>query len=131
MSIHAALDRATAAYPLLEHPFYKAWAEGALSKEDLVLYASEYWNQVEAFPHYLSDVADRVRPGRIRQVLLENLSDEVDGNHPGMWLDFAKAVGLEQDSVPSSIPQPETVVCVNAFKRAMKQASLEFALGML
>ena len=43
---------------LLKHPFYQAWTCGELSKEDLRVYAGEYYHQVAAFP--------RISPRSIR-----------------------------------------------------------------
>ncbi len=44
------LDARIAKYDLLRHPFYKAWAAGELTREDLQEYAREYYHHVEAFP---------------------------------------------------------------------------------
>ena len=41
---------------LLKHPFYVAWTEGRLSKEQLRHYAEQYFHNVLAEPTYLSAV---------------------------------------------------------------------------
>ncbi len=53
------LDARIAKYDLLCHPFYKAWAAGELSREDLREYGREYYHHVDAFPSYLSEFAGR------------------------------------------------------------------------
>ena len=43
------LEARIAKYDLLCHPFYKAWAAGELTREELRAYAAEYYPQVAAF----------------------------------------------------------------------------------
>lgn len=131
MTIRARLDQATAATPLLDHPFYKAWAAGTLTKDDLSFYAGQYWRQVEAFPGYLETVAGRLPDGPVRETVLANLADERGDDHPGLWLDFAEALGNSRQATATATIEPETAGCVEAFSRAATDASTAFALGML
>lgn len=125
------LDRATRDARLLEHPFYKAWASGTLTLEDLSFYSTQYWRQVEAFPGYLATIAGRLPEGAPRAVVTENLRDEIEGDHLGLWLEFAAGVGAGSNRVRGSEPVAHTTGCIEAFKRAVSEASLPFALGML
>ncbi len=129
--IEVALDRATSGRRLLEHPFYQAWQEGTLTSDDLAFYSKQYWRQVEAFPGYLASLAGRIPPGPARDTVADNLRDEVDDDHPGLWLDFAAALGASPDEVRSSESEPETTRCVRAFTDGCASADLPFALGML
>ena len=125
------LDDATRDHRLLEHPFYKAWADGTLTLEDLSFYSTQYWRQVEAFPGYLASIADRLPESSARATVLENLRDEVEGDHLGLWLEFAQGVGAAQADVRESAPVAETIGCVAAFRSAATERSVPFALGML
>ncbi|HVL64789.1 MAG TPA: iron-containing redox enzyme family protein [Actinomycetota bacterium] len=125
------LDDARAAHPILEHPFYVAWAEGTLTKDDLEHYAGQYWRQVEAFPGYLGSLSERLPAGSARDTVAENLADEIDDDHPGLWLRFAEAVGVSERDVRASQVEPETRSCVQAFRDAAENRSLPYALGML
>lgn len=125
------LEQATGDHRLLEHPFYKAWAAGDLSLEDLAYYSTQYWRQVEAFPEYLRLVADRLPEGNARTVVLDNLSDEVDDDHAGLWRRFAESVGASGRALDDMPAEPETNECVSAFRAACGGASSAFALGML
>ena len=129
--LRARLDEATATKPLLEHPFYKAWAAGTLTREDLSFYAGQYWRQVEAFPGYLESVAQRLPEGAPKETVLANLADERDDDHPGLWLDFAEALGKSREETKASGIESETAACVDAFTTATKAASPAFAMGML
>ena len=125
------LDRATEDARLLDHPFYRAWAEGTLTLEDLSFYSTQYWRQVEAFPGYLETIAGRLPAGAAQGTVTANLRDEVEGDHLGLWLDFAEGVGAGRDQVRSGRSVANTVACVEAFQSAMSGRSLPFALGML
>ena len=60
------LDARIAKYDLLCHPFYKAWSEGKLRRNDLCDYAHEYYHHVDAFPTYLDEFAARLPHGHLR-----------------------------------------------------------------
>jgi pyrroloquinoline-quinone synthase len=125
------LDDATSHARLLEHPFYKAWAAGTLTRADLAHYAGQYWRQVEAFPGYLETVAERLPDGDARDLVLANLADERDDDHPGLWIDFAEALGVTKDDVVAAPIDDATASCVRAFRTTMVDRSPAFALGML
>jgi pyrroloquinoline-quinone synthase len=125
------LDEATTDRRLLEHPFYKAWAAGTLTRSDLAFYAGQYWRQVESFPGYLDSLAGRMTDGPARATIESNLSDERDDDHPGLWKDFAEALGRDEKALAVEEIQAETAACVKSFGEATGTASLPFALGML
>lgn len=127
----ARLDEAVRSHRLLDHPFYRAWADGTLSLDDLSHYAGQYWRQVEAFPGYLDVLGERLPHDRARAVVASNLADERGDDHAGLWLRFAEAVGVSKDAVLASEAEAETTACVDSFAEAMRNRSKEFALGML
>lgn len=131
ISIAARLDAATAGHRLLDHPFYKAWSEGRLDLADISFYSTQYWRQVEAFPGYLEALARKLPRSKARSIVLANLGDERDGNHPGLWLRFAQAVGARTQDVLIAREEPETEACVSAFRKGVKGGSPSFGLGML
>ena len=100
------LDARIARYDLLSHPFYKAWAAGELTREDLCEYARDYYHHVQAFPTYLAEFGIRLDEGELRRAVLANMSDEKGGEdlygepspaHAEMWLDFAEGMGASRD----------------------------------
>ena len=73
---------------LLKHPFYVAWTEGKLSKDQLRQYAEQYFHNVLAEPTYLSAIHfntphlhTETNSGDIsvRQEVLKNLISEEYG----------------------------------------------------
>ena len=113
------LDETIARHSLLEHPFYQAWNEGALSREALANYAKQYYVHVKTFPTYLSAVHSRCEDMNVRQLLLENMIDEERGeeNHPELWLRFAEGLGVDRDDVRCAQPLAKTTESVDTLKR--------------
>src|SRR5215469_6462278 len=105
------LDARIAKYDLLCHPFYKAWAAGELSREDLQAYGRAYFHHVEAFPSYLTEFASRLPPGNLRKAVLVNRDDELGGSvgrsHAELWLDFVEGMagGGRSFEVTPTVPE--------------------------
>jgi pyrroloquinoline-quinone synthase len=100
------LEASIARYDLLCHPFYRAWADGELTRNDLREYARHYYHHVQAFPSYLAELALRLDEGELRRAVLANLCDEkgtAGGSgkdsvpHAELWLDFAEGMGARRD----------------------------------
>jgi len=96
------LDARIANYDLLCHPFYKTWAAGGLSREDLQAYGREYFHHVEAFPSYLTEFAGHLPEDGLRKAVLANRDDEMGAptgrSHAELWLDFVEGMGGRRTS---------------------------------
>jgi pyrroloquinoline-quinone synthase len=125
------LDRAVARKKILTHPFYLAWSAGTLTRDDLAFYSTQYWHQVQAFPGYLQTLADRLPSSSARSVVLENLADERDDDHPGLWLRWADELGVSRSDINSQAAEPETLACIESFSRVMETDTPIKGLGML
>src|SRR5439155_12437655 len=99
-SIDAALD----GHRLLLHPFYRRWAAGTLSIDELREYAAQYRSIERAQPRWLQAIASRLEPGSARDHVTRVLDDEVDdhSSHADLFDRFASAVGAPQDIAPSA-----------------------------
>lgn len=99
---------------LLKHAFYQRWTEGTLPMAALQIYARQYYQQVLAFPRYLSAVHANCPDLATRQEILENLAGEELGpdNHPELWLRFAQGLGVARADVLASLPNPHTAAAV-------------------
>ena len=88
-------------YHLLNHPFYKSWNEGKLTREIIKDYAEQYYQHVKAFPRYISATHSICEDIEKRKILLENLQDEENpnGDHPKLWKNFALAMGANADEI--------------------------------
>ena len=95
------LDETIASHALLSHPFYQSWNAGTLSADTLREYIKQYYAHVRVFPRYVSAAHAACDDIRVRQLLLENLIDEDQGdsNHPELWMRFADGMGVARDDV--------------------------------
>lgn len=119
----SALEDRLENYDLLKHPYYQAWSNGELTREDLREYASEYWHHVSAFPAYLSALHSQLPDGKLRRLVLENLADEEgleDGvPHSDMWMDFARGMGAEETAVRARQIGPNTTALLEHYRATM------------
>src|SRR6202142_1055607 len=99
------MDARIAKYDLLCHPFYKAWAAGELTREDLQNYGRDYFHHVAEFLEYLREFGGRVEDDLLRRAVVVNREDELGEDELGMevsrphaelWLDFVEGMGGER-----------------------------------
>jgi pyrroloquinoline-quinone synthase len=100
MSLIERLDEIRDGWNVLDHPFYRRWEAGELSRAELATYAEEYRHAVVA----LSDTA--AAAGDLAHAAEEKA-------HIDLWDDFAATVGARKHSEPN----PETVACTDAWRR--------------
>lgn len=131
------LDQRIAKYDLLCHPFYKAWAAGELTREDLQEYALDYFQHVRAFPAYLAALGIRLEDGELRRAVLANMRDEQGGEdvygepgrtHADLWLDFAQGIGARQTWLRHE-PVSEVKELIGHFSRVASTGMPEEALA--
>ncbi len=130
----AELDARIAKYDLLCHPFYQAWSEGKLTREDLRDYALDYHEHVRAFPSYLAELAMRLDEGETRRAVLANMTDELGRGkgadagtaHAELWMDFAEGMGAHENCHQ---PMNEIKELVSHFNDVASQGSTEEALA--
>ena len=118
---------------LLNHSFYKAWSAGELPKETIREYAAQYFQHVSLFPRYLSSIHSNCDEIKTRQLLLENLNEEEQGdeNHPELWMRFAEGMGNNRKSINETIPIKETKELVKTFKKLSKSEKYHIGLAAL
>jgi pyrroloquinoline-quinone synthase len=116
-------------YHLLNHPFYKSWNEGKLTREIIKDYAEQYYQHVKAFPRYISATHSMCEDIEKRKILLENLQDEEsrDGDHPKLWRNFASAMGSSKEEIKSVKEEKFTTELIENF---FKNAKSSYAEGL-
>jgi pyrroloquinoline-quinone synthase len=131
------LEPSIAKYDLLSHPFYRAWAAGELTRDDLREYARNYYHHVEAFPCYLAELALRLDEGELRRAVLANMCDEkgaASGTgkdslpHSELWLDFAEGMGARRD-MRWHLPVAEVRELIRYFHNVASEGTPEEALS--
>ena len=118
---------------LLKHPFYQAWQEGKLTKEELKVYAAQYYHFESAFPVYLSSVHSRCDERDVRQSILENLWDEEYGdiNHRAMWLDFCESLGLNREEPEMTKPLTNTQALLDTYHTICNEGTFQEGLAAI
>jgi pyrroloquinoline-quinone synthase len=95
------IDAARERWNVLEHPFYKRWSCGELTRDELAHYAGEYRHAVVA----LADTAKKTENE-------EHAREEAE--HVWLWDEFVAAFGARTDAEPTA----ETSECVSAWTAA-------------
>jgi pyrroloquinoline-quinone synthase len=128
----ARMDAAIAEKHLLKHPFYQDWQAGKLSREELQLYAAQYYRHVEAFPKHLRVLAARTE-GPLQKLIRGNLAEEENpaGTHPKLWRDFAAAVGVGEDDITCCPGLPGTQAVVQKFREICGDRTVAEAVAAL
>ena len=116
-------------YHLLNHPFYKSWNDGKLTREIIKDYAEQYYQHVKAFPRYISATHSLCEDLDKRKILLENLQDEEKegADHPKLWKNFALAIGAEENKIDSVKKEKFTTEMIDNF---FKHGRASYAEGL-
>jgi pyrroloquinoline-quinone synthase len=127
------LDDTIEAHALLSHPFYQAWNAGTLSADTLREYIKQYYAHVRVFPRYVSAAHAACDDIKVRQLLLENLIDEDQGdsNHPELWMRFADGMGLDRSDVRSAALLEKTRESVNTMVELTRSEDFRDGLAAL
>jgi pyrroloquinoline-quinone synthase len=115
---------------LLKHPFYQAWTQGTLSRDELALYAEQYYQHVRAFPENLRTLASRTN-GNLGAMVTENLSEELDAvaPHPMLWRQFAQSMGVSETSIEEARPLPGVAALLDTLDELSAHGSLAQAVA--
>lgn len=129
MTFCTSLNHSLEEFYLLKHPFYQSWNQGKLTKETLALYAQEYYHHVAAFPRYISQIHALCPDISARQILLENLIDEEQGdeNHPELWIRFAEGFGAKREEMKQLPKLQKTAELVDGYFDLVKE---DYATGL-
>lgn len=127
------LDETIASHALLSHPFYQSWNAGTLSADTLREYIKQYYAHVRVFPRYVSAAHAACDDIRVRQLLLENLIDEDQGesNHPELWMRFADGMGVARDDVRNAVPLEKTRASVSTMVELTRSDDFRDGLAAL
>jgi pyrroloquinoline-quinone synthase len=104
MELIARIDEARARWNVLDHPFYRRWERGELTREELGYYAGQYRHAVVALADAASTAAPVAGP--------EHAAEE--RAHVAMWDDFAAELGV----VGAQTPNAATAECAGAWTAA-------------
>jgi pyrroloquinoline-quinone synthase len=121
------LDALVEKHHLLKHPFYQAWSEGRLSRQQLGLYAEQYYQHVRSFPENLKQLAGRTNgDAALKTIVKENLAEELDASapHPQLWRQFAESLGVSDASLEVAQPRPGIAALLDTYDEVASQGSM-------
>jgi len=112
MTSPATFDPLIADMSLLKHPFYQKWSKGELSKEDLQVYAKEYFHLVSRIPGIVERVRVRADEKRhdLAGMIEKNRIEEQE--HVELWKRFASSLGITEQELTSHKPCPTVTAAV-------------------
>lgn len=109
------LDEYIQSNGLLTHYFYEQkWNNGELTKDELALYAKEYFHLAKAVPGIVSRVKDRaIEAGRtdLMDHINENIAEETE--HIELWKRFSKSLGVSEEELENYEPHQLTKEAVD------------------
>jgi pyrroloquinoline-quinone synthase len=113
------LDDQIQSRSILNHPFYVAWQQGELTRDQLAKYAIIYYPHIASFPSYLLSAIKGTDDAVVRSELKFNLTDEIKNPkpHDELWLDFAEEFGLQPSRVAMAPTHSSARNIVDTFNR--------------
>ena len=112
------------------HPLWLDIAAGKLSREQLKLFAIQFFLQVREFPRAVSAMHANCPFPDQRMALAESVYEEETGRisgcnqpHPELFIRFGEAVGLRREEMVDGRPLPVTRALIDWFELSTKQRS--------
>ena len=116
-----ALEAARKPKGSIAHPFSRLWAEGALSRHQLGLWAIQHYYYISVIPQQFAALYARMPDPLGRHLLIENLVGEEmpetpEKSHPNLLLKFARACGFEPETVEAAEARGEVLPGTRAMR---------------
>ena len=109
MQLWDRLDDIAKRHDVLRHPFYVAWSQGALTRDDLACYAGQYRHAVVALADAAGSAARSPEAREDAAGLAAHATEERE--HVRLWDEFVDAVGGN----PHAAPTAETAACASVW----------------
>src|SRR5262249_7410676 len=112
------------------HPLWRELAEGKLSREQLQVFAVQFFLQVREFPRGVSAMHANCPFPEERMKLAESIYEEETGRlsgcnqpHPEIFIRFGEAIGLTRAAMVEGCALPATRALIDWFELSTKQRS--------
>jgi pyrroloquinoline-quinone synthase len=121
-----------------DHPLWHAIADGKLSRQQMQVFAVQFFLQVREFPRGISAMHANCPFPKERIALAESIYEEETGrisgcnrSHPEVFIRFGEALGLSRAEMVDGQPLPATRSLIDWFELATKERSfIEAAAAM-
>jgi pyrroloquinoline-quinone synthase len=115
------------------HPYFRKWAQGELTKKQMGFYLVMHYHFVTEYLNWLAHMWAHCPVGEVKHHILENLSEEEDprDRHMDMILDFCAACGYTREEVLGATMLPWTEALTDWGWRVVTQRPWQVALTAL
>jgi pyrroloquinoline-quinone synthase len=112
------------------HPYFRKWARGELTKKQMAYYMVMHYHFVTQYLNWLARLWAHCPVDEVKQQILSNLTEEEDprDRHMTMILDFCNACGYNSAEVASMALLPWTEALVDWGWRVVSQRPWQIAL---
>ncbi len=125
--LHQRFDAVLRDRQLLEHPFYRRWEAGQLSRDELRDYAQQYRHFEAMLPGFLRRLSDSLAPGPARNLVEANWRDEVTApSHLELFDRFADFYGATNTEMTAA-----TQGLLDAYAEVLERDSVAALAGLL
>jgi len=119
-------------HSLLNHPFYRLWSAGKLTRQALQGYTKEYYSLEAQFPQLLLNAETNTADKKTKAVIMENYAEETQQpSHKELWLDFAEGLGMNHAAVKESPPLKSTTKTCNSLHTLSKNSANQALASLL
>jgi pyrroloquinoline-quinone synthase len=112
------------------HPLWLRIAEGGVSRDELRVFAAQFFLQVREFPRAVSALHSNCPFPEARAELAESLYEEETGRisgcnlpHPELFLQFGQGLGMVREALTEAAALPGTAALIDWFELSSKQRS--------
>jgi len=103
---------------VLKHPFFKRLNSGELSKQQIQMFAIDYYFYCQCFPQLLGYAAAKIVDDETRMPIIKNLWEEhgegdIRKSHRVLYTNFLNSLDLTADEIFSSKPSMSTEKYIN------------------
>ncbi|HET7792083.1 MAG TPA: iron-containing redox enzyme family protein [Rhizobacter sp.] len=124
------------AHPLWHHPFVERCRTGTLSLAEVRVLAAQMYKFCHAFPRFLATALASCDDDAARQVIGENLWDELgegrpEDAHPALFRRFTRALGYTDEQLHDVPALPQTQALIDTYLGMSQRFGLAGILGAL
>lgn len=116
-----------------DHPYFRKWAQGELTRKQMGYYTVMHYHFVTEYLNWLAYIWAHCAVDEVRQHILDNLREEEDptDRHMDMILDFCQACGYAPEAVKSAPLLPGTEALTDWGWRLIYQRPWQVAMTAL
>lgn len=138
-----ALQLELARHPAMSHPFLTRFAEGALEREQIQLFAIQHYLYSRLFVRNLASALANTPDEGVRIAIIQNMYDEIgepshdagalagERTHPALFRRFLGALGIERERIAQASALPETARFIRTYEDICRSGHWLEALGAM